>query len=132
MIINSTSNNSTQAVLLTTNILVALIHIIVKPYKRKLLNIFDGVVLQTMVFISVISLLDSVSSTILSAVILLLMLLPLIVFAAMEMVIYKETIKKIVDYFKPKKSVDSGASPMSDIGIIIDDDMRKNATIVDM
>ena len=86
-----------------------------------------------MVFISVGSLSDSVSSTTLSTVIILLIVLPLIVFAAMELFIYyKETIKRAVDYFKPKTPVDSGASPMSDIGIIIDDDMRKNATIVDM
>ena len=41
----------------------------------------------------------------------------------------KETIKRSVDYFKPKTPVDSGAY---DFGIIIDDNMRKNATIVDM
>jgi len=134
MIINSSNHNTSQVLLLTTNILVALIHIIVKPYDSKILNIFDGVVLQIMVFISVASLLDNVSSTTLSTFIILLMVLPLIVFTAMELFIHKETIKRVVDYFKPKAPVDNGASPdpASDFGIIIDDDVRKNATIVDM
>jgi len=82
-----------------------------------------------MVFISVGLLSDSISSTTLSTVIILIIVLPLIAFAAMELFIYKEIIKRVVDYFKPKTTINSGASPK---GIIVDDDMRKNATIVDM
>ena len=135
LIINSSNDNTSQVLLLTANILVALIHLIVKPYKAKILNIFDGVVLQIIVFISVISMYDSFGSGVLSAITILFVMLPLIAFATMELIIYKENIKKIVTYCKPKPNTakDNNIVPLSsDIGIIIDDAMRRNATIVDM
>ena len=134
MIINSSNDNISQVLLLTANILVALIHIIVKPYKAKILNSFDGVILQIMVFVSVISLYDSFGSGVLSAITILFVMLPLIAFATMELIIYKEIIKKIITYCKPKPNTakDNNIVPLSDIGIIIDDAMRRNATIVDM
>ncbi|XP_065914577.1 probable outer membrane protein pmp20 [Dysidea avara] len=135
LIINSSNDNTSQVLLLTANILVALIHLIVKPYKAKILNIFDGVVLQIIVFISVISMYDSFGSGVLSAITILFVMLPLIAFATMELIIYKENIKKIVTYCKPKPNTakDNNIVPLSsDIGIIIDDVMRRNATIVDI
>ncbi|XP_065914553.1 putative leucine-rich repeat-containing protein DDB_G0281931 [Dysidea avara] len=127
------NSNTSQVLLLTANTLVALIHIIIKPYESIILNIVDGVVLQIMLFISVISLFDSFGSEVLSTFTILFVMLPLIAFATMELIIYKGIIKKIVTYCKPKPNTTIEV-PVSDTGVTmyIDDNVRKNATVVDI
>ena len=135
ILINFAINNSTQVLLLITNTLLALIQLIVKPYKSKALNLFDGMILQMMVFASVISLFDSFGTKMLSAVAILLVVLPLIAFAIMELMTHKESIKRIIIKCKPQLNAikdQNEVHPMGDVGITIDDNLRKNATIVDM
>ena len=134
-VINSTNNNTTQALLLISTMLLALTQLIIKPYKYRNLNIFDGIILQIMIFASMISLFDSFSTAVLSAFIILLVTLPLVAFAVMMMVLHKNNIKKILTYFKLKPIATNDnleALPISDIGLVIDDSMRQNATIIDM
>ena len=53
----------------------------------------------------------------------------------METLINKTNIKKIATYCRsaPEEATnDNDEIPLNDIGIIVDDSMRKNATIVDM
>jgi len=114
--------------------LLALTQLIIKPYKYRNLNIFDGIILQIMIFASMISLFDSFSTAVLSAFIILLVTLPLVAFAVMMMVLHKNNIKKILTYFKLKPIATNDnleALPISDIGLVIDDSMRQNATIID-
>jgi len=134
IIINSTNNNTTQVLLLVTTTLLALIQIIIRPYKHRALNIFDGIVLQIMILASVTSLFDSFGTRALSAIIILLTILPIITFAMMELIVYKKTINKILAYCKPKLVTKNNneVHKTCDIGIVIDDTMRKNATIIDM
>jgi len=136
IVINFAINNSTQVLLLITNTLLALIHLIVKPYRSNTLNIFDGMILQMMVFASVISLFDSFGTKMLSAVTILLVVLPLITFAIMELMTHKESIKRIIIIrCKPQLNAikdQNEVHHMNDVGITIDDNLRKNATIVDM
>jgi len=65
--------------------------------------------------------------------------LPLIFFIALELIAHKKTIKafatKMTAYFKAEPvatTYDKNEIPMGDIGIIIDDNMRKNAYICEM
>jgi len=100
-----------------------------------MLNIFDGIVLHIMISTSVGSIFDGLGTGLLSAMITVLVTIPLITFITMEMIVYKEYIRKIFTYCKPKpvtKNDNSELPPISDIGLVIDDNMRKNATIVDM
>ena len=67
------------------------------------------------------------------------MILPLILFIALELIVHKETIKTIATKtktnFKTKQAPttnDNNEVPMSDIGLLIDDNMRKNATVCEM
>ena len=67
------------------------------------------------------------------------MILPLIFFIALELIVHKETIKTIVTKIPTNFTVKSVPTsnnnndiPMSDIGLVIDDNMRKNATICEM
>ena len=136
IIINLSNSNTTQVILLFTSTLLAMIQLIIKPYKYSTLNIFDGMVLQIMIFVSVISYFDSFGTEIMLSILIILVILPLIGFAAMELMVYKGSIKRILIYCIPKSIATNDKIDvppmMTDVGIVIDDSMRKNATIVDM
>ena len=123
--INLTNSNTSQALLFITTILLALTQLIIKPYKHRALNIFDGMVLQIMIFVSVISRFDSFSTAVLSAVIILLVVLPLIAFAVME---YREN---ILTHYRSKCITANDKNELSDAGMVIDDNMNKNDAIID-
>ena len=53
----------------------------------------------------------------------------------MKLIVHKKNIKKILTNFKPKPVTtmnNKEIPPVSDVSLVIDDNMRKNATIVDM
>jgi len=82
-----------------------------------------------------ISLFDNLSTAVLSAIIVLLVTLPLIAFTVMMLIVYRKNIKIILTYFKLKPAATNDnleTLPISDIGLVIDDSMRQNATIIDM
>ena len=136
IIITSSNKNITHILLLIISTILLLIQLIVKPYKSKILNIFDGAILHMMIFTSLKSLFDDFGTGVLLAVIILFVVLPLIAFAVMELILYRENIKKIFMHCKTKPviSIDNTEVPSisGDIGLVIDNNMRKNAIIVDM
>ena len=137
ILVSSTNSYTSLVSLLAITTLFSLIHLLVKPYRTKILNIFDGVVLHTMIFAAVISLFNNIGSGMLSTVIIILVILPLMVFAVMQLVVNKEMMKRSVSCCKSKPNVnkDNNDTPpisCNGIAIIIDDRMRKNATICEM
>ena len=126
-----------QNLLIFSSVILAFILIyVLKPYQHKILNIFDGLILLLVVLPTLIQLINQQLST---ATIIIVMILPLIFFIVLELIVHKETIKtittKIAAHFKTKPvatTSDNNEVPMGDIGIIIDDNMRKNATICEM
>ena len=109
---------------------------VLRPYDHKILNIFDGLILLLVVLPTLIPLVSQQLST---ATIIIVMILPLIFFITLELIVHKEAIKtittKIAAHFKTEPvstTNDNNEVPMGDIGIIIDDNMRKNATICEM
>jgi len=112
----------------------ALTQLFIKPYKHGILNTLDGLILQITIIVTITTFIDSFGRGILFSVIFLLVITPLIAFITMELIVYKKNIKNIVTYFKPKPvSINSNdGKELCDIGLVIDDNMRKNATIVDM
>ena len=137
VVINSSNNNTTHVLIAVTSTLMALTQLFIKPYKHTILNTLDGLVLQITIIVTITTFIDGFGKGILLSVIILLVIIPLIAFVTMELIVYKENIKNIVTYFKPKPvttNVDDGneSPPICDTGLIIDDNMRKNATIVDM
>ena len=133
------SNDLSQFLLIFSNVVLAFIPTIIKPYDYKILNIFDGLILQLVVLATLILLADNVSPQLSTATIIILITLPLIFFIALQLVAHKETIKTVTRNmtanFKTEPVAtmnDNNEVPMSDIGIIIDDNMRKNATICEM
>jgi len=132
LITNPSSDNTTQVLLTTANIISASVQLTLKPYSSKILNIFDGIVLQLMSLVPTIPLMDRFNDNLLLTLSFVLVALPLMAFGIVELLIYRESIKKITTCFKakPVTSNETNEVPMNEV--VIDDNMRKNATIVDM
>ena len=137
IIVIPSTNNLYLYLLIFSSVILAFILInILKPYDHKILNIFDGLILLLVVLATLIPLVSQQLSTVTFITVL---ILPLISFIALELIVHKETIKtittKIAAHFKTKPVAttnDNNEVPMGDIGIIIHDNMRKNATICEM
>ena len=103
----------------------------IRPYRSRILNLFDGFVLQLMIVVSMIPLIDSYDHGLLLAFILILMTLPLMGFLIMEIYLYKNSIKKITTYCVPPKhdtTTGNKEVPMRDFfESVIDDSRRVNA-----
>ena len=125
----------TQYILIVTSIIVSLIHVVVRPYNNNTLNIFDGIVLHLMTFVATFPVFDSFNSTL---IIFVLIILPLVIFFIMGSIMHKEVIRLLFMICKPKntehavKEENDNEGPMQKFDIIVDESMRKNATICDM
>ena len=115
--------------------IVDFIHVTVKPYNKEILNKFDAIILHLMIFIAALSLIDDFGSPIVITTGFVLVTLPLIIFIALTLFLHKENLKKIVTHFTSKEESPSNnddsnnETPMGKFDLVIDDSMRKNATI---
>ena len=136
-----TSSNDFVAnyVIITVCGITALIHVTVKPYNNNIINIFDGMILQLMIFIAVLPLLDAFDSPFVITMAFSLVILPLLVFIVMTLYVHKDDFKMFVIYFTTKDESPSSNNVVSndetadkEFHLIIDDSMRENATICDV
>ena len=133
------SNDLLQFLIIFSCSALAYIPTLFKPYNHKILNFFDGLILQFMVLATLIPLAENVSQQLSTATIIIIIIAPSILFIVLELIVHKETIKtittKMTANFKTQQvptTTDNNDIPMGDIGVIIDDNMRKNATICEM
>ena len=108
------------------------------------LNLFDGTILQLIFLVSVlplVELFDNYNLSLLSGTIYALILSPLISLITMKLWIHRNNIKIMIVYcstVKCKRSVNKDEIQLNDYEtqllkeVIIDDNMRRNATIVDV
>ena len=82
--------------LITLCAITALIHLIVRPYANNILNMFDGLVLQLMVFVVSAFDFDDHYSSSFTGTVYIIDIVPVILFCIMELFIYRVEIKKIV------------------------------------
>ena len=136
IIVNSSNDSTTQYQLITVNSILSLVHVLIKPYARRLLNMFDSLILQLLIVVSMIPLVDSSDPDLFLTFIIIVVILPLIAFLIMEMYLYKSIIKKITEYCRPPKpdtTNDNNEIPMRDfVDSVIDDNSRRNATMCEM
>ncbi|XP_065894207.1 metabotropic glutamate receptor-like protein P [Dysidea avara] len=125
---NFSNNNTMQYLMLAVSAVFALIHFVQKPYVNKTLNLFDGLVLVSVTFIAMIPLIDDSGLDLLLTVT---VLFPLVSFIGLIMLIHRKNIKKIMKYFKPTPQATNNnvEIPMREYGVVVDDNMRNNATI---
>jgi len=137
VIINPSDASMTQFLLVVSSTILALIQLILRPYSSKFLNIFDGVILQIIILVSLIPVVESLDQDLSIVIAFTLVILPLINFLIMEVLVNKEGIKRLTDYFRKKGVYESDTTSneisMNDFtGITIGNTLRTNATICEM
>jgi len=136
IIANPSNNDSSRYLLIIFTSLLAFIHFALMPYGSIILNVFDGLVLQMMIVVSMVPLIDNYDPDLLLSFVFMLVILPLILFLLMEIYLYKKAIKKITKHClppKPDTTNDNNEVPMRDfVDSVIDDSSRVNATICEM
>ena len=131
--------------LITASTVIALIHVTVRPYADNILNMCDGAILHLMILITalpVIEHFDMFDSSFVAGIAFVLVILPLVLFVVMKIFTSKQTLKKIANNIIKRFSFQAhedvavstviSNTPNNDVDLIIDDNMRRNATICEM
>ena len=145
IIVKISDDFTTQYLLISACAIMALIHLIVRPYNSRNQNIFDGIVLQLIVLISVIPVVEFVDNyyaPLIMVMAYILITLPLTIFVVMKLWINRSSALGIIKNCFNKMCMHTyHAVPHDDVempptdnenGITIDDKMRRNATVVKM
>ena len=140
VIANSSNDFATSYMLIVVCGIIALIHLIIKPYNDELLNKFDGIILQTIIFVTALPLFDDYESPLVITIAFVLVILPLLKFTAMMFFLHKDDLKKMIMHFALKdksQNKDDNDVPTAEVSesqfhFIVDDNMRRNAIICDM
>jgi len=108
-----------------------------RPYNNEILNKFDGVVLQLIIFITALPLFDDFDSPLVITVAFVLFMIPMLNFIAITLLLNKGVLKKILIHLiskvKPPSSNSNDANNneihMREFDLIVDDNIRQNATV---
>ena len=118
--------------LIVVSLATASIHLITKPYSANILNITDGFVLEILTVLILLEGFDVIIFRYISVV------LPFLILSTVALVMQRnEIINKITTvcvYCSPKPDTTDSINeiPMREYGIIVDESMRRNATICEM
>ena len=136
---------TTKYLLISSCALMGLIHILVRPYANAVHNILDGILLQLIVIISVlpiVEIVDSYDKTFVVVIAYLLVILPLTSFIAVKFWTNKNNIlksfKNLIDISKHIKGNEVATNDtqqpvkMREFEIVVDDESRRNAIVVDV
>ena len=140
VITNSSNDFVANYMLIVTCAIIALIHLIIKPYNNEILNKLDGIILQLIIFATALPLFDDFDSPLVITIAFVLIILPPFKFVAITLYLHKDDFKKIIKYFTFKDEtpnntnddVNNNETPMKEFYIVVDDSKRKNAIICDM
>ena len=139
VIANSSNDFVANYMLIVTCGIIALIHLIIKPYNNEILNIFDGIILQLIIFATALPLLDNFDSPLVITIAFVLITLPLLKFLAMTLYLHIDDLKKFISHFTLKEEppnstndVNNYETSMKEFYIVVDDSKRKNAIICGM
>ena len=144
VIANSSNNFVSNYMLVISCGIIALVHLMVKPYSNEILNKFDGIILQLIIFTAILPWLDDFTSPLVITLAYILIILPLLSFTAITLFLHKDDFKKIFAKFTAKfrlfnksnksnkNSIEESEAPQSKFHFITDDNKRKNATICEV
>ena len=142
VIVKISDDLTTQYLLISSCALMQLIHVLVRPYISTIHNVFDGIVLQLIVIISVLPIVefvDNYDETFVLVIIYILVILPLMSFVVIKVWINKNIIQNAFTYLITICShkyneipTDDPQEPVEIRELVVDDNMRRNATIVDV
>ena len=145
VIVKISDDFTNQYLLISSCALMQLIHVLVRPYASTIQNIFDGIILQLIVIISVLPVIefaDQYDEDFVIVMIYVLVFLPLISFIAIKVWINKNIVQ-IVSYkckniytscYYNEVATDDPQEPVEirEFDVIVDENMRRNAIIVDV
>ena len=142
VIVKISDDFTTQYLLILSCALMQLIHVLVRPYASTIHNIFDGIILQLIVIISVlpvIEFVDQYDEIFVIVIIYVLLILPLISFIAIKVWINKDIIQIVyykcnISCYYNEVATDDPQEPVEirEFCVIVDENMRRNAIIVDV
>ena len=146
VIVRDSDDLTTQYVLISVCALIASIHVIVRPYVDKVHNIFDGIILQLIVIISVLPIIEfagSYNEVLVIAAGYAFVILPLTSFLIIKLWLNKDkiqnTIKSVIVKYKHRYNAiptdhDDNVEIASFNEMTIDNSVRssRNVTVVDM
>ena len=134
VIANSSNDFVANYMLIVTCGIIALIHVIIKPYNNETLNKLDGIILQLIIFAAALPLFDDFGSPLVITIAFVLVILPLLKFFAMTLYLHKDNLKNIITHFihKDKPPNSNNEIPMKEFDIIVDDSIRTNVTVCGM
>ena len=144
IIANSSNDFVANYMLVIVCGIIALVHVMVKPYDNETINKFDGVILQLIIFTAILPWLDDFTSPLVIVMAFILIIIPLLSFTAMTLFLHKDDFKKIFTKFTAKfklsnkfnksnnNSIEDSDTPQRKFHFITDDSKRKNATICDV
>ena len=126
-----------QYLCIIASVIMVLVHVVIKPYCKEILNTFDRFLLLLMIVVAQLPLFRSISSHIFVTLAFVLIMLPLLSLSIIMLIPHKDSIKKlIVTHCKttnPDIIIDeTNELPMEEFDTTIDESMRSNATICDM
>ena len=144
VIVNSSNDFVANYMLTIVSGVTALIHQIMKPYNNEILNKFDGIILQLIVFITALTLFsDDFNSRLAISLAYIFIFFPLLSFIAMALFLRKDHFKKLITHFLFKdrslsninnvnnNDASSDPIPMRELDNSIDDSVRVNVAVCD-
>ena len=134
VIANSSNDFVANYMLIVTCVIIALIHLIIKPYNNEILNKLDGIILHLIIIATALPLFDDFDSPLVITIAFVLVFLPLLKFLAITLFLHKDDLKNIITHFMHKDEPPNSNNeiPMKEFDIIVDDSTRKNVTVCDM
>ena len=144
IIVNSPNDFIAHYFIITTCIITALLHQLWKPYADHYLNLFDGVIVHLTISVSclpLIELFDSFDLNLVTGTIFVLVSSPLMGLITLKIWIHRNNIRAMIVYCSTTKCKHSRINdnvPLNDCEtqllkeVVVDDNMRRNAIIVDV
>ena len=139
LVVNSSNDFVANYMLTFVSVVTDLMHAIVKPYKNKILNRFDGIILHLIILLTALPLFsDDFSSPLAITLAYIFIFFPLLVFIAMALFLLRDNFKKLIAHFAFKNKSLSNINdanndvPMREFDNVIDDSVRVNVTVCDM
>ena len=142
VIVNSSNDFVAIYMLTIVSGVTALIHQVMKPYNNEILNKFDGIILQLIIFITALPLFgDDFNSPLAITLVYVLIFFPFLCFIAMALFLHKDYFKKLIAHLTFKGRSLSNINnndgnnnhvSMREIDNIIDDGVRVNVTVCDL
>ena len=144
VIVKISDDFTNQYLLISSCTLMALIHVLVRPYTSTIHNVFDGIILHLIIIISglpAVEFVDNYDETFVVVIIYLLVILPWISFIAIKLWVNKSNMQNdckgcITKHFHKYTAVPTAnaeeTTEMNENVIIIDDNVRRNVNTVEV